>query len=296
MTIRRVFGSLQASPELAECILMNWILRRNCSVCSHLFIQTSTQIIQVGHHNRTGKKYRSHFDLWLRDEITELSGEVGIQTSFLPPHVLSTRIATSETFGIIPLSTELAEKWKITVLPPRRITGVPHHRDVPVHTLTHLETRPRTRLCSLQLRQRSLYPITPVHTHAEFLKFKQHVLDPLFRRDVRKTYPQNQSNRHIDFDEFARFWNSEVAKQDHAETDSNKRIYYKIPSQLEKHYKKTVAWRATRSTVMMGSNAAALEPLRQLLAESNTTIVLHARSLPDHCYSEQGKCMLYTDI
>jgi hypothetical protein len=33
MTIRRVFGSLQASPELAECILMNWILRRNCSVC-----------------------------------------------------------------------------------------------------------------------------------------------------------------------------------------------------------------------------------------------------------------------
>jgi hypothetical protein len=57
---------------------------------------------------------------------------------------------------------------------------MPHYRDVPVHTLTHLETRPRTRLCSLQLCQRSLYPITPVHTHAEFLKFKQHVLDPLF--------------------------------------------------------------------------------------------------------------------
>lgn len=33
MTIRRVFGSLQASPELAECILANWILRHNCSVC-----------------------------------------------------------------------------------------------------------------------------------------------------------------------------------------------------------------------------------------------------------------------
>ena len=32
MTIHRVFGSLQASPELAECILVNWILRRNCSV------------------------------------------------------------------------------------------------------------------------------------------------------------------------------------------------------------------------------------------------------------------------
>ena len=170
---------------------------------------------------------------------------------------------------------------------------MPHYRDVPVHTLTHLETRPRTRLCSLQLRQRSLYPITPVHTHAEFLKFKQHVLDPLFRRDhcdVRKTYSQSQSNRNIDFDEFAWFWNSEVEKQNRAETDSNKRIYYKVPSQLlEKHYKKTVAWRTTRSTVMMGSNAAALEPLRQVLAKPNTTTVLHAQSLPDHCYSEQGK-------
>jgi uncharacterized membrane-anchored protein YhcB (DUF1043 family) len=64
---------------------------------------------------------------------------------------------------------------------------------------------------------------------------------------------------------------------------------YKVPSQLEKHYKKTVAWKATRSTVMIGSNAAALEPLRKLLAESNITTVYQARTLPDHCYSEQGK-------
>lgn len=33
MTIRRVFGSLKASPELAESILINWIFRRNQSVC-----------------------------------------------------------------------------------------------------------------------------------------------------------------------------------------------------------------------------------------------------------------------
>ena len=46
---------------------------------------------------------------------------------------------------------------------------------------------------------------------------------------------------------------------------------------------------ATSSTVMMGSSAAALEPLRELFAKPNTTTVLHARSLPDHCYSEQGK-------
>jgi hypothetical protein len=33
MAVRRVFGSLQASPELAECLLLNWILRCNQMVC-----------------------------------------------------------------------------------------------------------------------------------------------------------------------------------------------------------------------------------------------------------------------
>jgi hypothetical protein len=32
MAVRRVFGSLQASPELAECLLLNWTLRRNKTV------------------------------------------------------------------------------------------------------------------------------------------------------------------------------------------------------------------------------------------------------------------------
>jgi hypothetical protein len=33
MAVRRIFGSLRASPELAECLLINWILRRNHRVC-----------------------------------------------------------------------------------------------------------------------------------------------------------------------------------------------------------------------------------------------------------------------
>jgi hypothetical protein len=78
---------------------------------------------------------------------------------------------------------------------------------------------------------------------------------------MRKKYSLNQSYRSIDFDLFAQFWNSEVAKQDHVETDSNKWIYYKVPQQLEKHYKKMVGWKATRSMVMMSSNTAALEPM-----------------------------------
>lgn len=34
MAVRRVFGSLQASPELSESLLINWIGRRNKKVCS----------------------------------------------------------------------------------------------------------------------------------------------------------------------------------------------------------------------------------------------------------------------
>jgi hypothetical protein len=63
--------------------------------------------------------------------------------SFHPPHVLSTCIATLETFGIIPLSTALAEKWKITVLPPWHYKGeCPHeHKEILVHYLENIFTR-----------------------------------------------------------------------------------------------------------------------------------------------------------
>jgi hypothetical protein len=42
MAIRRVFGSLQASPELAEALLLNWILRHNKKVVltSHTLINS----------------------------------------------------------------------------------------------------------------------------------------------------------------------------------------------------------------------------------------------------------------
>ena len=115
-TCRVHTGELDPAAEL----LCNFIL--------FYYPKITSQSKQIGHHNHIGKKYCSHFDLWLRDEITELSVEVGIKTSFIPPHVLSTWIATSETFGIIPLATELAEKWKITILPSRRVTGIPHYR------------------------------------------------------------------------------------------------------------------------------------------------------------------------
>lgn len=45
MAVRRIFGALQASPELAELILANWMLRRNKTVSptEKLFIQNTNK-------------------------------------------------------------------------------------------------------------------------------------------------------------------------------------------------------------------------------------------------------------
>jgi hypothetical protein len=230
------------------------------------------------------------------DRITELATETGTMPSFPAPNVLRTRIATAETFGIVPLSSQLAEKYNITILPPHRITGMPYHRDLPVEMLTRLSTKSVNRYRYLQLRQRSLHPITPVHTIAEYTKFKQHIHDTQIRRNTKKIYPTYEANKMIDFDKFAVFWNSEVEKQDRTEVDSNKRLYYKLPSQLERHHKKTLAWKSERSTLLMGGNAAALKPFRNLLTNDNTTTTLPAQLPPeflagekDHCYNEEGK-------
>lgn len=266
---------------------------------------------QVGYRNRTGRKYRGFHDPWLVDEIFELSTELGTQPSFPPPHVLATRIATSETFGILPLSTQLAEKYNITALPPRRVIGVPHHCDTPVHMLTRLSTKPENRYRYLQRRQQTLYAVTPVHTYAEYVKFKSLVHDTQFRRKgIRRQYPSHEAFKLIDWDRLVISWNSEVDKQSRSETDSNKRLYYKLPSQLERHYKKMISWTSAQSTIMMGGNATALKAFQDLLAsEENTTSVLPARSLPicvptgavDLSYNHDGQFsyhdrLFYTEI
>jgi hypothetical protein len=53
----------------------------------------------------------------MTDRIVELATETGTIPSFPAPQVLQTQIATVETFGIVPLSFQLAEKYNITILP-----------------------------------------------------------------------------------------------------------------------------------------------------------------------------------
>jgi hypothetical protein len=240
-----------------------------------------TILEQVGFHNRTGKKFKGHFDIWVRDEIVELTVAVGSKPSFPLPRVLSTRVTTSETIGILPISTSLAENLNITTLPHPRITGVPHHRDVPVHTMTRLSTKTTNPYRYLQLRQLVLHAVLPVHTHKEYITFKAKINEPRFRKGG-KGHPPHEHWKNIDFVKLAQFWNDLVDGQDRAITESNQRLYYKLPLQLEVHHKKVILWSSERSTLADGANYAARKPLLDILnSTENYANVLPAIPLPE---------------
>ncbi|KAJ6557976.1 hypothetical protein B0H19DRAFT_1291330 [Mycena capillaripes] len=246
MTVRRIFGSLRASPELAECLLINWILCRNK---------------RVGFQNR--------------------SVAVGVKPSFPLPRVLSTRIATSETIRILPISKSLANNLNITTLPRPRIVGVPHHRDTPVNLLTRLSTRTVNIYRYLQLQQLVLYALVPVHTHQEYITFKIIISDQRFRKTSRTTHPPHEQWKNIDFTKMAQSWNERVHHQPRTITDSNQRLYYKLPQHLEAHHKKTLLWNSECATLASGSNFAARKALIEILeAPENHTDVLPALPLP----------------
>ncbi|KAJ6593174.1 hypothetical protein B0H19DRAFT_1055801 [Mycena capillaripes] len=235
----------------------------------------------VGFHNRTGQKFRGHYDHWVRDEIVELTIAVASKPSFPLPRVLSTRITTSETIGILPIFTSLAESVGITTLPRRRVVGVPHHRDTPVHTLTRLSTKPTNQYCYLQLRQLTLYAVLPVHTFKEYTTFKANINQSKYRKGG-KEHPPHEHWKNIDFENFTCAWNALIDAQPPHITDLNQQLYYKIPQQLEAHHKKTLLWNSECSTLAYGSNFAARQPFLDLLAtDGNHVDVLPATPLPD---------------
>ncbi|KAF7372906.1 hypothetical protein MSAN_00496900 [Mycena sanguinolenta] len=120
MPLRRMFGSLGSASDFGEALILAFAYRRN---------------ITVGYKNRTGRVYKGHFDLWVQDETTELAAAINSSTSFPTPKILSTRIVTSESFGITPISSALAEQYNITTLPPLNPVVRPFHHDTPVQAL-----------------------------------------------------------------------------------------------------------------------------------------------------------------
>ncbi|KAJ7719793.1 hypothetical protein DFH07DRAFT_784561 [Mycena maculata] len=92
-----------------------------------------------------------------------------------------------------------------------------------------------------------------------------------------KTYPPHERWKNVDFDKFAQWWNAQVNFQPRTITESNLRLYYKLPQHLEAHHKKTISWSSERSTLAAGANFAARKEFLEILnSEDNLGDVLPA--------------------
>jgi hypothetical protein len=98
--------------------------------------------------------------------------EVGITPSFPIPQILATRIATTESFGIIPVPKTIVDELGFkTSESTTNTTVIPLYWGTPVHLLTWLSTRHVSAYDYLSERQHA-YAVTPVHTASEYKLFK----------------------------------------------------------------------------------------------------------------------------
>jgi hypothetical protein len=123
--------------------------------------------------------------------------------------------------------------------------------------------------------------VVPVHTHKEYITFKAHINHTKFRKGT-KVYPPHEHWKNIDFLKFAQFWNELVDAQPRSVTDSNLRLYYKLPQQLEAHHKKTILWKSECATLSDGSNFAGRKQLLDILnSPDNYADTIPAIPLPE---------------
>jgi hypothetical protein len=98
------------------------------------------------------------------------------------------------------------------------------------------------------------------------VKFKAMINKMIYRlrSAVEKPSASHEAYKDIDWDIFTKDWNEDVNNQDIGQaepiTHFDRRIYYKIPQQLERHHKKALQWTTTQAALMDGANAEALKP------------------------------------
>ncbi|KIO15548.1 hypothetical protein M407DRAFT_13243, partial [Tulasnella calospora MUT 4182] len=186
----RWFGPFQASIELTVSIMRDMVLKHN---------------LMVGTANQTGKPYRSHFDIWIKNKISALGDEVcGLLVS--PPAgygvgsnswVNGNNYARSEEyFGILPV---MELDW---------------YEMVP-YVVEH-STDQKTRHDHLARLQGTLVAVLPVCTETERSLFSL------------MCHAQAVDGKEPDWVEFARLWSR------HAD---GRTIFYKLPEHLSVYYK-----------------------------------------------------------
>ncbi|KIO21104.1 hypothetical protein M407DRAFT_10559 [Tulasnella calospora MUT 4182] len=186
----RWFGPFQASIELTVSIMRDMVLKHN---------------LMVGTANQTGKSYRSHFDIWIKNKISALVDEVaGFLVSSPAGYGVGSNswvngnnyAHSEEYFGILPVT----EPERYEMVP----YAVEHSRD----------QKPRHNY--LAQLQRTLIAILPVSTESE-----RSLFSPM-------CHTRAVDGKEPDWAEFACLWSR------HA---NGRTIFYKLPEHLSVYYK-----------------------------------------------------------
>lgn len=133
------------------------------------------------------------------------------------------------------------------------ITGIPLIQGVPAHLRTQLFTAPVSPYSFLKGRQRTMHPVLPIHTAPEFKLFNE-----LLNSEQFHTKSSRSSKSSVNFKSMAHFWNKNVHTlfddPDFVPSKANT-LYYKIPEQLERHFKVWEALRVERATLTISESA-----------------------------------------
>ncbi|KAE9388020.1 hypothetical protein BT96DRAFT_1025600 [Gymnopus androsaceus JB14] len=154
--IHKMFGSLNASPELADALVADWRHRHN---------------VDAGSKHKLNVKYTGHYDPWLDFALQKLKGDILWSSS--PSYPVWDMISDTNPLGF----SLTEEKFGIPKIPPvvrlnadfQPYDGVSHSlKDSDMLVLTHLRGKQRDIYIFLAEAQDIKFAVTPFHTEQEF--------------------------------------------------------------------------------------------------------------------------------
>ena len=226
--IKRNFASLNASPQLADCLLADFRHRHN---------------IDVGVKHKRGLKYIGHYDPWLDHEISKLCADISWKSKPPERHMFYDTdplsfAQTEEQFGILAIPANLRITSNLT---GASVVTPPQERELSLQVANIYPTELRlSRLREtrgnayeyLAAAQKTLYAVTPIHTKEEFQLFHKAL-------SIGEEWATFQT--HPNFEKMAAWWSSQA---------DGKNVLYKLPEHLSKHFQKWNAHRQTREALV----------------------------------------------
>jgi hypothetical protein len=236
--IHRNFGALNASVELADCLVADFRHRHN---------------VDVGMIHKSGTKHLGHYDPWIDHEITKMRADVNwtkkpVAGPTAQPETDPLAFPpTQEQFGItcIPGKVRLDCDFNGPVMMPVQDTSLSVSHIYPMKLyLSKLKGKRNDVYSYLSAAQQTKYAVTPMHTKEEFKQYN----DTVSRGGVEWCPQAGKPN----FQKMATWWSGKA---------DGKHIFYKLPEHLSAYHKK---WLERRN---QSQSLVASEPQRQQHSE-----------------------------